>query len=335
MTILGADPDHLQSTASRLLTHADGYDNACNHIGLWLRRMDWQGPEADRFRASFESQIRPQLDTAAAFLRETAAELRVQAAAQARASGSVGGIFSGIESVGLPIFVPDGSWPFSGLLKDIYEVTKNPIGLPSLFRHLDADWGFDVAKRFSNTLIPGSGIHLAKTLTKFFGVVAIPFLAVDVYEFSRDILAVDWQDQDSLEQLLYSGSDVLMGVGTVAAGLAVMLGMAAPPLAAIVVGVGLAIKTGTFIIDNWDSISNGIESAYDFTVDVIDSFIEDPGGFLGGVAEGTGEFLGGVAEGTGEFLGGVAEGTGEFLEGVAGGISGFNKGVFNGVRSLF
>ena len=96
MTILGADPDHLESTASRLLTHADGYDNACNHIGHWLRRMNWQGPEADRFRASFESQIRPQLDAAAAFLRETASELRAQAAAQTRVSQTPEGIASSL-----------------------------------------------------------------------------------------------------------------------------------------------------------------------------------------------------------------------------------------------
>ena len=92
MTILGADPDQLESTASRLLTHADGYDNACNHIGYWLRRMDWQGPEADRFRASFESQMRPQLDAAAAFLRQAASELRAQAAAQTIVSQTPEGI---------------------------------------------------------------------------------------------------------------------------------------------------------------------------------------------------------------------------------------------------
>ena len=86
MTILGADPDQLEATASRLLTHADGYENACNHIGHWLRRMDWQGPEADRFRSNFESQTRPQLDVTAAFLRQAASELRAQAASQTKVS---------------------------------------------------------------------------------------------------------------------------------------------------------------------------------------------------------------------------------------------------------
>ena len=89
MTILGADPDHLEATAHRLLTHADGYDNASNQIGYCLRRMDWQGPEADQFRSNFESQMRPQLGAAAAFLRETASELRAQAAAQTKASQTV------------------------------------------------------------------------------------------------------------------------------------------------------------------------------------------------------------------------------------------------------
>ena len=86
MTVLGADPDQLEATAARVLARADDYDDACNQIGHWLRRMDWQGPEADRFHATFESQMRPQLGAAAAFLRQAAAELRAQATAQTKAS---------------------------------------------------------------------------------------------------------------------------------------------------------------------------------------------------------------------------------------------------------
>jgi len=86
MAILGADPDQLESTATRVLARADDYDDACNHIAYWLRRMDWQGPEADRFHAMFESQVRPQLAAAAAFLRQAASELRIQASAQTKIS---------------------------------------------------------------------------------------------------------------------------------------------------------------------------------------------------------------------------------------------------------
>ena len=86
MAILGADPDQLESTATRVLARADDYDDACNQIAYWLRRMDWQGPEADHFHAMFESQIRPQLGAAAACLRQAASELRTQAAAQTKIS---------------------------------------------------------------------------------------------------------------------------------------------------------------------------------------------------------------------------------------------------------
>ena len=96
MTILGADPDDLEATASRLLTHADGYDNACGQIAHSLRQMDWHGPEADRFRASFESNMRPRLDAAAAFLRQAASELRAQAAAQTLVSQTPEGIASAL-----------------------------------------------------------------------------------------------------------------------------------------------------------------------------------------------------------------------------------------------
>ena len=86
MMILGADPDQLEATAARVLARADEYDDACNHIAHWMRRMDWQGPEAERFQATFESQMRPQLNAAAAFLRQAAAELRAQATAQFKVS---------------------------------------------------------------------------------------------------------------------------------------------------------------------------------------------------------------------------------------------------------
>ena len=86
MTVLGADPEELESTAQRVLALADNYENANQQIGFWLRRMAWEGAEADRFHAMYQSQMHPQLMAAAVFSREASSELRAQAASQTRVS---------------------------------------------------------------------------------------------------------------------------------------------------------------------------------------------------------------------------------------------------------
>lgn len=86
MRILGADPDQLMSTAQRVGALADTYEDSTRQIGYWLQRIDWDGPEAQRFRALYESRMRPRLDEAAGLLRETASELRSQADEQIRVS---------------------------------------------------------------------------------------------------------------------------------------------------------------------------------------------------------------------------------------------------------
>lgn len=88
MTLLGADPEQLEVAANRILAGADSYERARDQIGHWLRHMDWEGPEAERFHAAFVSQMRPQIDAAAAFLRQAASELRAQADAQTKASAT-------------------------------------------------------------------------------------------------------------------------------------------------------------------------------------------------------------------------------------------------------
>ena len=86
MTILGADPVQLEQMATRLMTQADVYRDACEKIDSWLRRVNWRGNEAGRFFAVYQSRMRPQIDAAAAALQGTASELRAQAAEQIRVS---------------------------------------------------------------------------------------------------------------------------------------------------------------------------------------------------------------------------------------------------------
>ena len=284
MTIMGSDPDQLKSTAHRVLTLADNYENANQQIAYWLRRMNWEGPEAERFHVLYQSHMRPQLDAAAAFLRQASTELRVQAADQLRVSANQRVIVDPTCSLPGPWLLDDLAGRIGGALEGLFNDSRRVLDVAGLLRHLDADWGVDVAKRVANFLKSGSGVPLANMMTVFGGATAIAFMPLELYEFSKDIVAVDWQDQDSLERMMYSGSDVLMGVGSAAAGIAIMLGMAAPPAAAVIVGIGFAIKAGTFIIDNWDTISGYMQSAYDFTAKAADIFIEYSSEFVGDVA---------------------------------------------------
>ena len=124
MLILGADPDQLEATAARVLARAEEYDDACNQIAFWLQRMDWHGPEAERFQATFESQMRPQLNAAAACLRQAAAELRVQATAQFKVSQALDGsalattIMGAIQLTGISPLGPENAEDQSRLWLD-------------------------------------------------------------------------------------------------------------------------------------------------------------------------------------------------------------------------
>ena len=86
MSRLGANPEQLDTTAQRLDKGANVYYHASSHLGSVLQRLAWQGPDADRFLATFDSRTRPQLHAAAACLREAASTLRAQAAAQHKTS---------------------------------------------------------------------------------------------------------------------------------------------------------------------------------------------------------------------------------------------------------
>lgn len=88
MTALGADPDQLRSAAQRVNSLADDYQDANQQIEYWLRRMDWEGPEAARFTGAYRSRLRPQLDAVAAYLRAASGELRAQADQQTRVSSA-------------------------------------------------------------------------------------------------------------------------------------------------------------------------------------------------------------------------------------------------------
>lgn len=292
MTMLGADPDQLESTAQRVLALADNYENANQQIGYWMRRMAWEGAEAERFHATYQSQMHPQLMAAAAFLRQASSELRAHAADQIRASRNedAASWICGIArlpqgGLGVPGF--DG---IGDRLKDIGEFGKGILDLdtfvssthymtqhytrlpglggwtPYMVDKVDDLAGLDkiVGKHGARILGPvGIGISLW-SLTK-----DVPELFDDFGDLDDAITRGDRGDTlEALEQIGYSYSDVAMGVGGIILGASAFAGPAAPVVAAIGAGVlagGALIQVGAFAFDHLrDPVAEGLKGLQNF-----------------------------------------------------------------------
>ena len=300
MTMLGADPDQLQSTAQRVLALADNYENANQQVGYWLRRMAWEGAEADRFNAMYQSQMHPQLIAAAAFLRQASSELRAQATDQIGASRNEDPV-SWI--LGTPFPLPcgpgvPGSDGIGDRLKDMWNFGKDVLNVDTLitFSH----YMFRHYKNYPKPL-PGGGWlpyvvnktddlaglvkHTGKHGSKLLGPVGIGIslwtLKSDVPEFFDDAGdlgdAIARGDQgeilESFEQLGYSYSSVLMGVGGVMLGASPLAGPAAPLVAGIGVGLfagGVLIKAGTIAFDHLRGpVAEGLKEMHGFAQEAL------------------------------------------------------------------
>ena len=349
MTILGADPDQLKSTAQRVLTRADDYERANHQVSYWLRRMDWHGPEAERFYSLYESQMRPQLDSAAAFLRKAATELRAQAADQLRVSASqdVVGWVCGtalLPGRGLPLSNTDDA---ADRLRGIRTLGKWILGVDTavgvghyLSRHLKLLPGVRGWKPYlvkDVDTLAGAGKLLGKYGSKVLGGVSIGVsawsLLTDVPEFVDDAeelgIAVsegDWSGAaEAFEQSLYSGSDVVLDIGGVTFGLGMVSGN--PILIGAGTGIliaGAATKIAAFGFDKLrDPIASGLKEMHGFAEDRLVETVQWMGEETREIRAEAGEALGEVGrelrEATGEIANadGVIERTFEVAEGVA------------------
>lgn len=357
MTILGADADQLKSTAQRVRTRADDYERANQQISYWLRRMDWHGPEADRFYSLYESQMRPQLDSAAAFLRQAAAELRAQAADQIRASGSQ----DVIAWVCGTAFLPGRGLPLSNTedaaarLRETWAFVKNIFGIDGLvtvghylWRHLDKLFrrsgpGLPLIPYLVDEVddLAGIGKALGKHGSKVLPVVGavvsawsipgdIRELQDDLGDLDKDLTEGDWSAAaESLEQVLYSYSDVPMDLGGVLLGLAAFAPGPYLKAALAAVGTGLyvsggIVKVGAVAFDKLrDPIANGLKEIHEFAEDkVADAaqwISEETRGIREEASEARGEVGREVREATSEIANadGPIETTFEIIEGVA------------------
>ena len=264
MTVLGADPEELESTALRVLALADNYENANQQIGYWLRRMAWEGAEADRFRALYQSQMHPQLMAAAAFSRQASSELRAQAANQIRASRNERTVSWVSGTPLLPVGgldVPD----FSGIgdqLKILLDSVSDFFDIHTFAGLLDPKL---VSKAGKNIFGPIGGVISAWAL-----ITDVPELFDDVGDFGDAIARRDLGDVlEAIEQFGYSYSDIAIDFGGILLGVSPLFGPAAPVVASIGMGLlvgGWGIKAAAFAFDHLRGpVAEGLKDIYDFT----------------------------------------------------------------------
>ena len=256
--------------------------------------MAWEGPEAERFHAMYQSQMRPQILAAAACLSQASTELRAQAADQRRASSNE----NAIRWIGGSPFIPGGGltddigellediWNFGRRIFDgILDVDTILHASHYLLRHLQKS--FTVAPtgikpffvdKVDDLIGVGKlfGQYGSRVLGALGAGVSLWTLPGDIRELGQDISDMERANTSSewyeaIEQFGYSYSDVLLSAGSIFLGVSAFGGPAAPVVAAIGVGLlagGGIIKGSAFLYDHLrDPIADGLKQTYDFLSD--------------------------------------------------------------------
>lgn len=102
MNMVGADAEQLDRAASALSASADQLETESTSLHQVLKGVTWLGTIATRFLSMFEGQQQPQMRASAAFIRDAAASLRLQAAQQRRASAASTGALRPITAATAP-----------------------------------------------------------------------------------------------------------------------------------------------------------------------------------------------------------------------------------------
>ena len=274
--ILGADPQQLDQLAQRIHRRADEYEHADREIVRWLKRLDWVGPDAERFRSTYRSSMGPQIRDAAQALREAASELRVQAEDQRKTSadpyaqmekakgilervlsvlGTAGQIlFFTHPVVGIPVLLGHGLEALSRVPADqiLHDVTN------VLLKTDDVLTGFNALEVVSLIKNAGSvnvgealpAIGAAKWLGSGAGWVLsaagvglagfnLPF---EVMDLSEAIGNYEWDDVESAQQLAWETADMVMTLGAL---VAPFTGPFAPVVAGGALVFGGTLKLGS------------------------------------------------------------------------------------------
>jgi hypothetical protein len=87
MAIVGADAAELERVASQMRRAADELDAHCRELSQQLGGLSWLGRLASGFLAAWNGQHKPHIGSTAAFIREAADKLAMNATQQREASG--------------------------------------------------------------------------------------------------------------------------------------------------------------------------------------------------------------------------------------------------------
>ena len=325
--ILGANPEELDQLAARISQRAEAYEHAHQQITYWLNRLSWQGPDAHRFRAAYRSSMGPQLVDAASALRDAASSLRSQAAQQRTTSAGQSGVRPTGASLAALLGVGSlGAGAGAGLLhtakswfefhKTLFEFNSKSLDLFEIGDFARVAVGAQkVDKPF------GAARLFGKSASKSLGVIGAVYSGLTFWgelgEMADDIGDFDWNDQDSIEQFFYSGTDLMISAGSV---------LGATPLAPaglVLMSTGYVMKAGTAILPYWvnravddkiwplwdilgrrawDSASRNFQDGAElFAAGLYDAqkfATNDIPELVGDVVGGVGDFAGDVAEGT-------------------------------------
>lgn len=127
MTVTGADPDQLRSTASQFVQAADRLQSSVKGLnGFVTNAAIWRGPDSERFRSEWNGQSVFALNAAISALRSGADVLRRNADEQENASRADGGGGAGSGGSGSKSAAPEGA---SALYKKIRTLDESHDGV--------------------------------------------------------------------------------------------------------------------------------------------------------------------------------------------------------------
>jgi hypothetical protein len=109
--IIGSDVQQVEDLARTFGTAASRLESLAGELTSWMSSVGWDGGDADRLRASWLDQQRPQLASAVDLLRSTALELQRQADQQNQASaGAIPAMCTPVATGGQAPVADDSSW---------------------------------------------------------------------------------------------------------------------------------------------------------------------------------------------------------------------------------
>ncbi|MDT5101314.1 MAG: hypothetical protein QOC76_5051 [Mycobacterium sp.] len=87
MAYFGQDVEQVQQLASQLNTRADDIQRLVSQLSSTVDAVDWQGPDAERFRSEWQGQHRTALNAVVSALHDASQSARRSAQDQQTASG--------------------------------------------------------------------------------------------------------------------------------------------------------------------------------------------------------------------------------------------------------